>query len=427
MRASLYAILGLVALGSIARAGGGGRPLHDNLPATLMPLYQQLMSSCVGEVVLIGDSLTINDNTYTYALNDLMWATYGLAGDGYRGVGNGFNGGMRDGIGLVAAPNSVQSSNAGRRQLPMGAYTINGNFSTLYPPNGALLYNVYGPHVRVHYVTQPGGGRFVVVPEGGESVSVDTDADLGIGSVDVTLGGVGEIPRLLRIVTEFGSVGPVMIASIEMRSGLGGYVQHYAGRGGVGPTDFLRADEEVFESVLGTLDPELVLIMLDWVGGTEPASFRPEMNELLDRVEAGAPDAKVVLVTHHPYQPNLYQEAITYLELARERGHGFINLFDVFEDFEEMDALGYMADGVHLTEAGGQFFGSYVFDLFERQGRAAVIADASHDGQWDFTDVTAYVTLFAAQDKDADLAPPYNVWDFNDVVEFLLAYGIVAD
>jgi hypothetical protein len=427
MRGRLLAMLGLLSLGALAQAGDDARPLHENLPQTLMPLYHSLMSSGVGDVVLIGDSLTIVDHTYTYAFNDLMWAKYGLAGDGYRGVGDGFNGGMREGIGLVAAPNSVRSSNAGARQLPMGAYTINGNFSTLYPPNGALYYNVYGPHIRVHYVTQPGGGRFTVVPEGGESVSVDTDADLGIGHVDVTLTGVGEAPRLLRIVTEFGSVGPVMIASIEMRSGLGGYVQHYAGRGGVGPTDFLRADEDVFKSVLGSLDPELVLVMLDWVNGGQPASFLPEMNEILDRIEAGVPDAKIVLVTHHPFRPQLYQEVFTYLDLARERGHGFVNFFDLFDGFEEMDALGYMADDVHLSEEGGQFFGEYLFNLFDQQGRAAVIADASLDGEWDFTDVAAYVTLFAAHDKDADLAPPYNVWDFNDVVEFLLAFGVVAD
>ena len=77
MRGRVLAMLGLLSLASIATAGGGGRPLHENLPASLMPLYQQLMNSGVGDVVLIGDSLTINDNTYTYAFNDLMWAKYG--------------------------------------------------------------------------------------------------------------------------------------------------------------------------------------------------------------------------------------------------------------------------------------------------------------------------------------------------------------
>ncbi len=44
-------------------------------------------------------------------------------------------------------------------------------------------------------------------------------------------------------------------------------------------------------------------------------------------------------------------------------------------------------------------------------------------GTLDFSDVIAFLSLFAASDPGADLALPLGVWDFSDVIAFLGAFG----
>ncbi len=44
-------------------------------------------------------------------------------------------------------------------------------------------------------------------------------------------------------------------------------------------------------------------------------------------------------------------------------------------------------------------------------------------GVLDFSDVIAFLTAFSSQDPIADLAPPTGVFDFSDVVEYLIAFG----
>jgi len=44
-------------------------------------------------------------------------------------------------------------------------------------------------------------------------------------------------------------------------------------------------------------------------------------------------------------------------------------------------------------------------------------------GMLDFSDVIAFLTAFGAMDAAADLAPPPGVFDFSDVISFLTAFG----
>ena len=406
-------------------AGGSPRPAHENLPRTLAPLYRELTGGGIGDVVLLGDSLTVTEGTFTYVMDDLFWGSYGIAGDGCRGLGIGFATDMRPGIAFVSGPNTERSSLSGPRPMPVGGYTLAGSFTTMHPPDGALTYRLLGPKIRVEYVLQPGGGTFVLTDDADLSVVVSTDGEFGTGFVDVSLAGDPDAPKHLYVNTAPGSTGDIVLSAFVMRTGRPGYIQHYAGRGGVGPDDFLLADPETYAQLVGSLDPELVFVMLDYVGSIQPPPFKGRMEELLDRIEAGAPDAGIVLVTHHPFHQNLYMEANTYLELARERGHGYVNLYDLFDGPGELADLGYLRDNVHLTQTGAEFLGNYLFDLFEEQGRAAVIADQNRDNQFDFADVSSFLLAFAGQEPGADLAEPGGVWDFNDVVEFLLAFDTV--
>ncbi len=41
----------------------------------------------------------------------------------------------------------------------------------------------------------------------------------------------------------------------------------------------------------------------------------------------------------------------------------------------------------------------------------------------DFSDVLAFLTAFGGEDASADLAAPFGVWDFSDVLSFLSAFG----
>ncbi len=429
---SLTRVLGslaVVAGACCAAVAGGSRPPHANLSAAIKPLYADLMSGGVGDMLIIGDSITIRDDTYTYVLDDLFWAEYGNAGDGYRGLGQGFEDCMREGIEVLGTVNTSQSIISGGRNLTYGPYSIAGTYIRPFPPNGYQRYAVFGPDLRVYYITQPGGGSFDVLlgPTQEWLATVDTDAAWGGGYVDVQLGGDGTTLKEVRLQTAPGSTGPLALSALEMRTGTGGYVQHFGGRGGVGPGDFLLADADTFTGAVGAIDPDVTLIMLDWVGYEQPKGFRASTEQLIDRVLAGAPDTSIVLVSHHPFHDQIVTEADTYLAIARDRGLGFVNFSDLFSGFAEMDALGLLKDDVHMSEIGGLWFASYLFDLFETYGPAGVRADITGEGEFDFSDVVAFLAAFSAQQAAADLAEPEGQWDISDILAFLEAFSLASE
>jgi hypothetical protein len=53
---------------------------------------------------------------------------------------------------------------------------------------------------------------------------------------------------------------------------------------------------------------------------------------------------------------------------------------------------------------------------------SACLADMNMSGSLDFFDVAEFVTLYNLRVRDADLAPPLNVWNFFDVAAFIDAY-----
>ncbi len=415
-----------VAAALCAHAAAQDRPMHANLSPALLPMYRDLLTGGTGDLLIIGDSLTVRPGTFTYAIDDLLWEAHGIAGDGFRGIGQGFDADMRQGISAVGGNGYWQSGASGGREPYYGPYTLEGGFIELNP-GGHRTYHVFGPHVRVYYVTQPGGGAFQVISGGKPLALVGTAGELGHGFVDVDLGGSGLDVRELTVRAAPGSEGPLVVSAFEMRTGAGGYMQHYAGRGGVGPEDFLTADRATFSSIVGSIDPDAVLIMLDWSGYDEPPGFRADIESLIERVHDGAPGARIVLLTHHPFKETIATQADTYLAIAEAGGHGYVNLYDLFDGREELEALGYFDDFVHLSPEGGRYVGGYLFDLFEAYGRAGVAADQNGDAELDHTDVLAFLESFTQRRASADLAAPEGVWDYSDVTAFLVSFGLASE
>jgi len=73
-------------------------------------------------------------------------------------------------------------------------------------------------------------------------------------------------------------------------------------------------------------------------------------------------------------------------------------------------SMGWGIDTIAISAAGGPS-GCNVADL------------AEPFGVLDFSDVVAFLTAFGSMDSAADLAPPVGVFDFSDVVAFLGSFG----
>jgi hypothetical protein len=269
---------------------------------------------------------------------------------------------------------------------------------------------------------------------GGGVVEVEVD---GAWYASVDTGLTGGEPEHGRLVIATGAAGPdelhsirvtnnglsaVQINAMEMREEGGGLRYHRLARGGAGPLQFLASRTDAVASCLASLEMQLLIVMLDASGAelNDVSFYESNLDALVEFYQTELPETKIVLMTHHPFRTLIGPQADAILRVSRARGTGYINLFDLFSGFEEMDALGYMSGVVHLTNAGGAWFGEYVYGVLRAAGRDALIADFNADGVFDFFDVQAFLGAFSGGVEGADVNED-GVLDFFDVQRFLSA------
>ena len=80
---------------------------------------------------------------------------------------------------------------------------------------------------------------------------------------------------------------------------------------------------------------------------------------------------------------------------------------------------------IRAVNAGASTDG-FNFNWFELEALQAGCSGADLAepfGVLDFSDVVAFLTAFGANEPAADLAEPFGAWDFSDVIGFLASFG----
>jgi hypothetical protein len=411
---------------------GQVRPLSERLHGSVLPFFRDLEEGEVGSYGIVGDSVSLITSSYNWYLRNYLTDDFGSAGDGYLalarfgGVCTATAGGPRCGLQLVQGPGSVISEDTGPWELP-GPPTPDGMWLTLTPtpfPASATVH-FFASEAVVHYTRRVGGGPMTIKLNGSLFATVETGLSEGepIAGRLVIDTGATDPSQLSTLRFETAGPLPVQVNAIEMRSIASGVRYHRLARGGAGPFMFLSSMTPANAEVLRSLDLDLLMVMLDAAAGDgnddEIEIYESNLATLVDWYRAAMPGVPIVLVTHHPFRPSIEAQADAILRISRERGLGFINLYDLFSGFDEMNDLGYMSGVVHLNPAGGQWFGRYIRDLLTQVGREALIADATGDGRFDFFDVQRFLQEFSTGDADLN---GDGVTNFFDVLDFLIAF-----
>lgn len=334
-----------------------------NLPSTFDPLKTKLASGQTGNVVVIGDSLSFRPGSWLYPFQAAVQSSYGNAGAGYQGMslwtGGGFDAGWNNG--------QVNQDTAPHHSLD-GLWA-----STNAVTDGYLVGN--NPTYQLQYVAQPGGGSFQPFYWSGSGTvlignPINTAAAASsVQTLDLNTAG---IPNGQIWFKTDGS-GPVLILGANNTSSTPGVRISRAANGGWGVQNFLQRDW-TFDSQLKLLTPDLYFVMLgqnDQSFGSA-GSYKAAIEQLVTRLQAATPDAKICLVSNYDSSPGIAPLAQGMNDAATEMGLGFINLFQDAGSYDFFTSNGYLADGIHFSDAGGNYVGNLMFNAFQTDGQSLV-------------------------------------------------------
>ncbi|MCA9311373.1 MAG: hypothetical protein KDA21_09225 [Phycisphaerales bacterium] len=401
-----------------------------NLAPTVAPWLGKLESGQQASLMIIGDSISVRADSYNWFLVKRLRERYGDAGDGYFGLGSGFtapNPAIDTRLAARYPQRLVRSESHTRiallnhpREEPRGTWAPDGLFGIMWD-DGWLEADFHGTRARLYYIKRPGGGILKLTLNGQPLAELYTQANqISTGVFEFETGAPdNDTISTLRMAPKYGREMEVL--GLEMMSDDHGLIYHRIGRGGQGPDDFLRSVNKGVRRIYENLNPDLVIVMLDWAGGDDAkAAYADDLNELLDFYQYCMPDSRFVLMSHHPFQADIAEQVPVLLQIACERNLGFINLQNTFPDLEAMEALGFIEDGVHFTAAGGQWFGDYVYDLLMGTAEACR-ADVNGDGRIDFADLNELLDTWGEDDRaDVDGS---GLVDFPDLNMMLDAWG----
>ena len=389
------------------------RPLIWNLENSIQPLFQNLESETEdGKMLLIGDSILFKNDSIHHFLRNHFWRTYENGGDGYFGVSNGHrhknweefsDAALFNGTWIVGNSGSnLRRANVSGTRLEdvfgnpfsEGVYAPDG-ITCLFSGNSQWETTVEANSITVHYITGPELSEFNVVLNGNIVTTIDTQS-LELEHQTFTF--VAPSNQLNDIILDpVNETEWVQINGLEYSRPENGYVQYRNSRGGAGPFDFNLSNNDLVRSQIMSYEVDTYLIMLDWsapTGGSQ-ADYYDNMNSLLDFYETTGTwvDLPFILVSHHPFKPSIEEEADILYQIAQERDLGYINLYDLFADYDEMNNLGFMADSVHFTESGGSWFANYIFDRLYQEN---CLGDWNQDGIVNTLDFLAYMNDYNA-------------------------------
>jgi len=346
------------------------RPLDLNIKTATADWLADLEAGGVGHYAVIGDSISFRNDTYVWYLRDDLEARFGSGGDGYLALGVGFKhrdgtNNRRPGLDFRGSTTWREWSDASGPRDDLGLRAVDGIYTRI-GATGWFEVDIFGPAATLHYVREVGAGVIRVEVNGETVGEVDASLDSGDPQLGTFFFETGEADPEQTSTVRFSLVGAT--SDDPQWTQLNGLVMtgHNPGarfsrlaRGGVGPEEFMRTPPGIFADTLESIDPDMVIVMLDHV---DLGAYEASLNILVDRVEDAVPGAEIVLISHHHFKENLEIDADILVAMADERGHGFINLFDLHTGRDHLEELGFLIDGVHLTGEGGSWFGQYIND-----------------------------------------------------------------
>ena len=354
--------IGILASSTLAVAAAPSR----NLPQALSDTKAQLAAGGSADVVMLGDSLSFRQGSYLPYFRQHVQSAYGNGGVGYQGfslwTGAGFNGWIREGINTDLTPH--RSLDGLWNQSSVGPYATSGVHSQAY-------YTPWSREVTLQYVAQPGGGSFDV--RAGHDGALVTTLSTAAAQQELRTWKYTLPEGQSAYTVQPQGDGMVTILGQDNARSASGVRVHRAANGGWGINNFLQRDW-TFDAQLSALETDLVMV---WIGqndqGESRATYTTKLNQLVDRLNAAAPTAEVVLVgTYDQGAPNLAGLVGAMDDVAAARGVGFINLLETAGDRAFYDANGYLDDGVHFSEAGGAYLGDFLADAFISDGASLV-------------------------------------------------------
>lgn len=338
------------------------------------------------DVVLLGDSLSygpdiapFGDNpapaggSFRAALTRDLQQAYGNAGSGFVSFADA-RGYFGDGwsAGVVGPPDPAPHSGLDGQWL-----TAAGS----RPPAGGGNLIAFGDRFELHYVAQPLGGR----------LNLTRVAD----GVRIATLPVRSATRQVRTFTyqfptpgyysavHFQPIGngPVTLLGWNRTNDNPGVRVHRASNGGWGVDQFLQRDW-TFDQELQRLSTDVVMVAVGANDVSKPTEeYATKLRLLVDRIQADVPDSKIILVA--PYDlggPDVGRIAGAMEQLAAAENLGFINLYEIAGSHAFFQQSGFLNDGIHFTDAGGEYVGGILANAIENNGAATATAALPEPG-----------------------------------------------
>lgn len=380
------------------------------------------------DVIVLGDSLSTYPGSYLPYLRARLQGKFGDGGAGYQGfslwTGASFSWGWS--LFFINTDNPPH-------------WSLDGLASVSAPLNTGLGFiRPWGRRGTLHVAAQPLAPAAVFRVGGQPAFSINLDSptrevravefELGEGEDTISVGADWSTRNWTLGEQEgFGPRSPapereqLVMLGVNNVSGQPGIRVHRAANGGWGVPNFLRRNW-TFDEQVRLLAPDSFIIMLGQNDGRFPPDLWEGMlRQLLDRLAGVAPTAEVVLVSsYNSGSPNGSGFAQAMARVAVDRGVGFIDLHSVGGPRQFYVDNGYLADGLHFSDAGGRYVANILYDALDTGGASLDAPcndlDFNNDGVYpDNADLADYLTVFAGGTCPSlgGVAPGCDSLDFN--------------
>ncbi len=382
-------------------------PLTEDLQI-LEPWRQALRDAQSTDTVVhsavLGDSVTMTRNTWTYWLRNHLWDHFGNAGEGSVDVHDYMNGDTTGGY--VMSPVFTRQwgeSTAWTRHLnqiiPEHVWFPTGTWVTCEHAGGGWRMIFQAASVRLRYIAEAGAGS-VTVRIGGDivqTIDADNGGDPTSLTVDVPLPAFGTHTMELENTAPPQAPASVKIDLVDLRSGLPGSVLHRWGQSGKPCSHFLAKSQQMYEHLLGEVEPSVFWIQCD-PGDETLDQYDLDLRALVARLQGIRPGMPIVLLSHHRFSNGHVAPTYVMYEVARDDPNvAFINLFDLHDEKADIVTLDYLADTVHLNAKGGQFYAAWI----AREMLGWSRADLDVDGAVGQTDLGLLLSAYNSVIGDA--------------------------
>lgn len=275
-----------------ARAANGPSGLEN--PAALIPFFEQVRHPIEGgnvHILQYGDSHTASDD-WANAMRLAMQAKFGFGGPGFALAGHPFLGYRRFDVTGSGSPFWVTEGTAGHPGD--GRFGLGGVSITSRRANEHVTFDVECDSLRLFYMTQPGGGDFVLSVDGSPTQNVSTDGPFAAAYLAYSTQ-----PGLHRYSIRTVSAKPVRLFgwTADKRSGVS---YETLGINGAQAPMILDWDDEIFASNMGQRKPVLVILEYGTNEALNPRftveGYQLQFAQVIAKIRGAAPLASILVV-----------------------------------------------------------------------------------------------------------------------------------